>query len=241
MQTVPECTARSPSANRLLDALRRESPRLVALGEEIAWDTGTELVRAGAPIQHVYFPVDGVLSIMVGTATGELADALTVGNEGMVSQGAWLGLATSLETVLQQATGTVIRMPARDFCRALPPNGSVRKLLNHYTAYSLRLGYQNAVCNARHSVSQRACRWLLSAVDRAHSPRVRMTQTMLAATIGARRQTVGELMVEMHRDGHVRTGRQAIEVLDRGTLERRACGCYRITWDLYRELVEPLL
>lgn len=231
----------STSGNRLLDALRRESPALRGLGNLVSPATGTELVRAGQPIRHIYFPVTGVLSIMVETTDGRSSDSLTVGNEGVVSTAVWLGADASLESVVLQAQGEVFRIAAPDFCRALDANRRVRTLLNTYTCYTLRFSYQMVVCNAHHDVEQRACRWLLSAADRAASQTVPLSQTMLAAMIGVRRQTVGMVAVDLQRQGLIETRRNSIRLLDRPAIERFSCECYRQMRELYERILGPLL
>jgi CRP-like cAMP-binding protein len=202
---------------------------------------GTALMKAGRTVSHVYFPTTGVVSVLVGTSTGESADALTVGNEGMVGLAVWLGIRRSLDTVVQQIPGEMIRFGAQEFCDRLEANRKVRKLLNHYAGYSLRYSHQNAVCNAHHSVEQRACRWLVNTADRARSTLIVVTQATLAEMLGVRRQSIGELAVALQREGLIVYRRNEITILDRRALEGRACECYRSTVQLYREVVEPLL
>jgi CRP-like cAMP-binding protein len=203
--------------------------------------TGTPLMGVGGRWVHVYFPLTGVLSVIVGNPSGETAEALTVGNEGMVGIPVWLGVSVGLESIVQQAPGTVLRIPAGEFCRDLESTRRARRLLNHFTAYSLRCAYQNAVCNAHHSVEQRTCRWLLATADRARASTITMTQALLADMLGVRRQSVGEIAVRLQRQGLFAYRRNQITIPDRRALERRACECYRLIQQLYGQIVEPLL
>jgi CRP-like cAMP-binding protein len=211
------------------------------LGERIEVPTGTPLLSVGARISHVYFPLTGVLSIILGTLSGNRVEALTVGNEGMVGITVWLGVNVGLESIVQQAPGVVLRIPAREFCRELASTRSTRRLLNHFAAYSLRAAYQNTVCNAHHSVEQRACRWLLSTADRARASTITMTQALLAEMLGVRRQSVGEIAVRLQREGLFVYRRNQITLLNRRALERHTCECYRRVQQLYAQIVEPQL
>jgi CRP-like cAMP-binding protein len=229
------------SDNRLLNSLLKASPRLRGSGECIDLSIGTTLQSAGDTAAHVYFPLAGVLSVILGTPSGAAAEAFTVGNEGMVGIAVWLGVQVGLESIVQQAPGAILRIPAHQFCRELDANRRTRQLLNHFAAYSLRFAYQNAVCNAYHSVEQRACRWLLSTAARARSSTLVMTQALLANMLGVRRQSVGEVAVRLQRAGVLVYRRNEITIPDLRVLEDRTCECYHLTRQIYRQIVEPLL
>ena len=228
-------------ANGLFEALMKACPTLGAKARASDERVGAELVSAGRAMPQVYFPTEGVLSIVVRLASGGASEVMTVGNEGMVGLSVWLGLGWSIETVVKQAEGEVMAVPAGAFTSATEGSGTAQQLLAHYAAYALSCTAQTCVCNAHHSAEQRACRWLLSSADRAGSNTLNMTQTMLAEMIAARRQTVGEVVVGLRRAGLIDLRRQRIELLDRAALERRACECYGATRAAYRKLVAPLL
>jgi CRP-like cAMP-binding protein len=225
----------------LLDALLAHAPSLGEVAFALDAAVGTPLVVAGGPIDRVFFPTTGVLSVVVRTSDGGTAEALTVGCEGFIGLAAWFGLGESLEEVLQQASGSVTVLPARDFRAAVAGSPRCENLLRHYAAYALRTGEQNSVCNGRHSVRQRASRWILSTADRRGEPAVRMTHALLAEMIGVRRQSVTDALDGLERDGAVVSRRGRIEIPSRAALEAQACECYRTTRELYRRIVAPLL
>lgn len=234
-------TRRPEHRNRLLDGLLRQCPDLAALLELRNEPAGTELYVEGGPMHAMYFPAGGLLSIVVRLEDGASADVLTVGNEGMVAVAAWLGLPASLHTVMQQAPGELIRIPAAAFLDAVRPSAHACRLLNGYAGYSMRFGSQTCVCNSHHTVKQRLCRWLLTSADRAASKDLALTQAMLASMMGVRRQSVNEVLAELHRDGTVDLKRNCIQIRDRKELDALSCECYRATKALYARLVEPLL
>src|ERR671918_383303 len=71
-------------AAREYDALR---PHL----SEVTLDTGTVLAEAGQEAEHVYFPIDNVLSLVGTTDGGATVEVAVVGREGVASVSALLG------------------------------------------------------------------------------------------------------------------------------------------------------
>ncbi|HEX6364466.1 MAG TPA: Crp/Fnr family transcriptional regulator [Albitalea sp.] len=227
--------------NRLLDALLRDCPDLRGVLARSTERAGVELYQEGAPIAKLWFPSGGVVSVVVRLRSGATADAQTIGSEGMVGLPAWYGIGASPDTVVQQATGEMVSVPASAFREIVAGHERVRRLRDSYAAYCLRFGSQTCVCNAHHSVKQRLCRWLLTSADRAGTCELDLTQAMLAEMIGVRRQTAGEILVALHAAGTIAQGRNRIEIRDPAALEHDACECYGTTRAIYARIVEPLL
>ena len=231
----------SSTGNRLFDALLRDCRSLREKVEISEHHSGHVLAQEGRPLAHVYFPTTGVVSAMVQLSAGGTADAMTVGNEGMIGISIWLGIKRSMSDIVQQAPGQILRVKASAFCAAIEGSKRANTLMKHFTGYSLRFGYQTSVCNAVHGVEQRACRWLLSTADRARSPRIEMSQALLAHILGVRRQSVGEVALRLQRLGLIEYQRGNIHLADRDGLQRHACECYDAMNRLYGELLEPML
>jgi CRP-like cAMP-binding protein len=83
-------------------------------------------------------------------------------------------------------------------------------------------------CNAKHSVEQRLCRWLLLCQDEMPWKELCVTQEALANALGVRRTTVTLAMDELRMAGLVDYSRGHIRVSDRPALELRACECYQV-------------
>jgi CRP-like cAMP-binding protein len=202
---------------------------------------GAELYVEGQVPGYVYFPTRGIVSIVLQLAEGETAEVLTVGREGMIGLPIWLGLKKSLETVLQLRPGELVRVPAKEFCKVVEGSRRVRELLHHYTAYNFRSTAQLIACGKYHAVEQRICRWLLSAMDHVGSREVSLSQVALGAVLGVRRQTVGDVALRLQREQLIAYRRGRIRVVNRTGLEVRACDCYRILRQLYREVLATRL
>jgi CRP-like cAMP-binding protein len=231
----------SGAHNRLLDALLRHCPGLSAKLVHRTEKSGTELYGEGSRISDVYFPTRGVVSVVVRLRSGAAADVQTIGNEGMVGLPAWFGLSTSPDTIVQQATGHMIGVSVPSFVEAVADSEEAQRLLQSYALYTLRFSSQTCVCNAHHSVRQRVCRWLLGSAERASSSDLDLPQSILAEMVGARRQTVGDILVELHRAGAIAQGRGHIRIRDAPALERQSCECHGTTRAVYARLVQPLL
>lgn len=227
--------------NRLLTSILRDCPVLRGRMETVNFPVGHEICAANQPLKYLYFPTEGVLSTLVELREGGSTESLTVGNEGMIGLPVWFGLRRNLEQVMQQATGEVTRVRAREFCDAIPGHRRTERLLKRFTAYSLRFGSQNIVCNAHHNVTQRLCRWLMSSADRVGARELNLTQGLLARMLGVRRQTVGEVAVDLQNKGFISYRRSNIQITDRHALESLACECYSDMKGLYEELVGTAL
>ncbi len=236
-----EHTANSGS-NLLLEALLMDCRSLCKNLERITYPLGYVVALQNRPQTHVYFPTGGsVLSVLLQLKDGGTAEAMTVSREGMIGLPIWFGIERSLSQIVQQGPGELLRISGRAFCRGIEGSKRAATLLKHFTAYSLRFGYQTAVCNAHHSVEQRACRWLLITADRLQASKIRLSQALLAHMLGTRRQTVGEVAAKLQGQGLISYHRARVEITDRPGLEKRSCECYHAIGQAYGELVGALL
>jgi hypothetical protein len=82
--------------NRLLSALSRDQQiRLLPRMEKISLPIRHMLAEADAPITHVYFPLSGVISLVITLKGGAAVEVATVGNEGLVGTPVFLGAQRS--------------------------------------------------------------------------------------------------------------------------------------------------
>jgi CRP-like cAMP-binding protein len=98
-------------------------------------------------------------------------------------------------------------------------------LLRYAQALLTQIG-QTAVCNMRHTITQRMCRWLLLTLDRVPGDEVRMTQEFLAQMLAVRRPSVTTVAQRMQTAGLIRCYRGYITIVDRPGVEARVCECY---------------
>jgi CRP-like cAMP-binding protein len=219
--------------NRLIEALAVLAP------SDAAWvstqiepeelDIGQLIASAGEPLRHVYFPETAVFSIISRMADGAAVEVGTVGNEGMVGVGVFLGADASVNETVAQIPGAAGRIESARFVDGAATRPELRRLLNRYTEAYLTQVAQTAACNRLHGIEARCARWLLMTHDRVgEAERFPLTQEYLAIMLGVRRGGVS-LAAGMLRDaGLIRYSRGAIRVVDRSGLEKMACECYGI-------------
>ncbi len=84
-----------PGENRLLAALPRdEYDRLLPHLEKVSLPLRDILYEANGPIPHVFFPLNGVVSLVIIMDSGFTLEVGIIGNEGMVGTPVFLGCQT---------------------------------------------------------------------------------------------------------------------------------------------------
>src|SRR5262249_10900271 len=153
------------------------------------------------------------------TDEGELVEAATVGNEGMIGIPVILGLDFSPSTAISQVSGKALRMSAPAFLQALEPRSGLDWLLRRYIAFSLSYAHQTVLCNALHSVEERMCRWLLMTHDRVGQTEFMLKHEFLAEMLAVRRQTVTVIAGTLQTAGFLSYRRGLMKILNREGLE----------------------
>lgn len=223
----PKAANEALPANSLLAALpRAEYRHLTAALEPLTVKFGEVLHEAGAPVRHVYFPVDCVVSLLATADDRQSLQAGLVGHEGMVGISLVLGVDTSSVRALVQTSGTAMRMKADGFRAAFQQCPQLQREMYRYAFAKLAQARQTVACNCFHAVEARLARWLLMTSDRVRSKEFFLTQAFLADLLGVRRATVNEAAGPLQERKLIRYSRGAIRILDRKGLEAAACRCY---------------
>ncbi|XXG30154.1 MAG: Crp/Fnr family transcriptional regulator [Ferrovum myxofaciens] len=224
MSSLPD-----PRQNHLLAALPEEdyayfSPFL----EGVQMPLGEVLYESRMQMRHVYFPVDSIVSLLYVMEDGSSAEIAVVGNEGIVGVSLFMGGETTPSRAVVQSAGNAYRLKGQflknEFFRA----GPMQHLLLRYTQALLTQMAQTAVCNRHHTLDQQFCRWLLLSLDRLPSNELIMTQELIAAMLGVRREGVTEAAGNVQKAGLIKYSRGHITILDRVGLEKRVCECYAV-------------
>ncbi len=206
--------------NRLLaalppDALAQLWPKL----KPVALSLRAVLMGAGEPIEAVYFPETGWVSMLALLADGQSAEVGLVGREGMVGLALLLGGNNGMAEAVVQGAGTMLRMEAADFKRALDDIPGLEKALLRYALAFQEQVTQTAACNGHHALDQRLARWLLMAHDRAEGDEFPMTQEFLALMLCVHRPGVTVAARLFQQAGLIRYGQGRMVVTDRHGLE----------------------
>ena len=213
--------------NLLLAALpEQDLALLVPHFKEVHLDQGALLQEQGERIDHVYFPHDGIISLLAVMRQGDAIETATIGYEGAVGSFAGLGVRRSHTRAIVQVKGAALRIAASNFRKAAEESAIVRQIIVRYGEMLLIQVQQTAACNALHPVEARLSRWLLQARDRLESNTIKLTHEFLSQMLGVRRTTVTVVANVLQQAGLIRYHRGQIEIVDRIGLEARACECY---------------
>ena len=215
--------------NRLLAALpRHEYRRLHRHLEKVSLPLKDILYEANGPIPHVFFPLNGVVSLVIIVEGNVTLEVGTIGNEGMVGTPVFLGADSSPTRAISQVPGEALRMETKVFQEKMKEGGPLYGLVQRYTQAMINQISQSLVCNHRHSVNKRMCRWLLLSHDRVGTDEFPLTQEFLAQMLGVRRPTVSAVAATLQKAGLISYHRGRMTVLNRKGLEAASCECYEV-------------
>jgi CRP-like cAMP-binding protein len=215
------------SSNQLLARLPESGrARLGTVGQLVDMPLSQILGEADAPTRHVYFPINGFVSLLAQVDSQHVIEVGMVGHEGMLGIQVALGVPIEPLKSLVQGEGRALRIDATDFRRALAAMPALRSTLDRYVYVLLSQHTRAAACLRFHMIEQRLARWLLMSQDRALSDVFKFTQEFLAYMLGVRRVGVTVAAGELQRRNLISYERGVMTIVDRAGLEHAACSCY---------------
>jgi CRP-like cAMP-binding protein len=215
--------------NRLLAALpSRNLKRLMPALEYAPYKGEEVLIDADAPLDYVYFPDSGVISMLAVYADGSAIEMATIGREGCTGVQAVFGAKRSSARLLVQIPGNFARMSRITFTRAIDSMPSLRSALENYVQAFLEQVLVSVACNGAHHVRERLGRWLLAMRDRSDSDTLPITHDLLATVLGVQRPTITVVARELEKKGLIKRGRRQVTITDRRGLIKESCECYQL-------------
>jgi CRP-like cAMP-binding protein len=182
------------------------------------------LYEVGKPIEHVYFPCNGVVSLLAKVNGNSTIEVGLIGNEGMTGVSAFLGAPLSPCLAIIQGAGDALRIKIGDLERN---GGSLNRPILLYAHYLMVQISQSAACYRFHPIEQRLARWLLMTGDRMESNEYRITQEFLSNMLGVRREGVNRAAGVLQKKNLISFSRRNIITIDRPGLEENTCECYQ--------------
>lgn len=215
--------------NRLLASLPESDMALLAPRlQVISVKPGAVLQLQGHPIEYVYFPHEGLVSLYAMTPEGHTIQAASVGRAGAVCPTLKLDVSEAFFTAVALSEMRVSRIGVGAIRAAEGESEAINRALGACRQAHLLQLRQNIICYGLHTTEQRLSRWILEIADRLESyilP-IPVTQEYVAQCLGIRRTTV-TLVVRALQDAQaIRWGRSRVEILDRARIEAAACSCY---------------
>ena len=198
---------------------------------------GMRLSAPNAPVDYVYFPVSGLISVDALTDNGESVEVGVIGREGLAGICGLLGHHMMGHSVVMQGSGSGLRIRLGPVREEFLKGGVFAQLIHSFVYMQMVQMSQSVLCNRLHPVEKRMARWLLTAADRTQSETLQLTQEFLAQMLGSRRSTVTVAAGQLQREGLIHYTRGRIRIVNRPALETKACECYHIVCSAYKRLV----
>ena len=198
---------------------------------------GVLLGEPGVEVDHIYFPVRGVISTVALMRDGNAVEVGFAGHDGFSSIAAAFGSRVTPHTTVVQIAGSVLRMPVDLFLQEAAADRELHRRAIAYGEYSFIAATQFAACNRLHAIEARYARWLLMANDRVGGEHFRLTQEYAAEMLGVRRASVTLVAGALSAAGAISYRRGNIKVLDRRRLTQTACECYGAVNDELQRLM----
>jgi CRP-like cAMP-binding protein len=195
--------------------------------KRVALDHAAVLQEQDAPVESVYFPLSGVVSLLSVMQSGEAVESAIVGREGAIGLFADFGPWRACARAIVQAPGVAEAIALPQFRTVVSQSEPILRRMLRYKETLSAQTQQTAACNALHSVEQRMARWLLQMADRLDDHALPITQDTLSQMLGVRRTTVTLVAQKLQHDGVIRYRRGRIELANRSALQPLACECYQ--------------
>ncbi len=193
-----------------------------------------KFTRPNAKIERVYFPEDGVISV-IAHAGDDLHEIGIIGCDGAAGAAIVAGADRTPYEHLGQVTGYGYAVNAEQLMQVVRGDGDLRDVLTRYLyVFSLQAS-STATAYALYQVEARLARWLLMCQDRV-GDEVALTHEFLSLMLAIRRPSVTFALQAVQLTGAITTTRGRIRIVDRGKLLQLAGKSYGMAEDEYRRL-----
>ncbi len=186
---------------------------------------GSVLWDAGAPTERVFFPLSGVISVVLPVKDGSGIEVASVGREAVAGLSYGSGQFRSVTQGTTLISGTFSYMSASALANAAKQNDEIARVAAICCDWLLTQSQQLAACNAVHPADARFCRWLLQSAERVEGEVIPSTQETIAQALGIRRTTVTLIAQGLQMEGMISYRRGKIRIRNREGLRTAACDC----------------
>lgn len=225
----------SQELNQLLAAQPAdERARLAPHLQVVSFERGDTIYRSGDAVGYLYFPLTLVAALMATGRSGATTALALIGKEGGIGASEVLAGERMPHDTVALMPGAAFRLLADQAARVFTPSGALlAAALNHGHSLMTQIA-QTAFCNLHHTLDQRLCRWLLSIAYRQSGRTLQLTEEQIANVLGVRRESVSTATVRLQEEGLIRHHRGMVEIVDRDSLEAKACECLPVfPWHAY--------
>lgn len=205
--------------------------------ETIELAQGDVLVGAGDRLTRVFFPHNGVISLVVSLAGGGMVEVAMIGRDSIFGGSAALDGNISLTDAIVQLPGTASTLEVGVLRSVAEQSIAFRTTLIRHEQALFAQAQQSAACNAMHPAEARLARWLLRMHDLAGEDKLHLTQDFLAQMIGVQRNSVSTIAHTLQQAGTIKYSRGHIEITNLEALTEASCECYQAVNAQYNRLL----
>jgi CRP-like cAMP-binding protein len=237
-----QATERTTSAgnrvsNKILLWIPEEEYRLICPHLEfLTMPHHLSLYEPNQPLEFVYFPNKGMVSLVIAMEDGRTVEVGEVGKEGFAGIPAAVGMATSQVREVVQIAGEGFRVRVGALQSVLQSTSRLGMILSRYAVVQGMQLAQTGACNRLHNIEQRLARWLLITQDRVDCATFAITHDFLATMLGTDRATVSLAAGILQKKQAIDYARGAMQILSRTKLEESTCECYGAIQKFYHEI-----
>lgn len=196
-----------------------------------------QLHEAKRRIDTVYFPEDGIVSIVAITLDGGHCEVGLFGREGMSETATVMGTDRSPHEAYVQVVGiSALKLPTRVLEKAMASSSTLRLHLLKY-AQAMAIQLSTSIAAAAQTIEQRLARWLLMCHDRVEGDAVSLSHEFISMTLGVRRAGISNAVRALSDRNLITAKRLRIMIDDRAGLEKLAAGGYGLAESEYERLV----
>jgi len=195
--------------------------------EQVELVHGKILFEQDDPIDYMYFPTRGMISVVTTTPSGQTAEVGVIGREGVGGiEGILEDGRAALNRQMVQLPGEGFRIKSVAVKAEFDRAGAFQKAALSFTRGMMAQMGQTALCNRLHTAEQRLAKWLLMCHDRNLGDVMAITQEFAAIMLGSNRTSVTIAAGNLQDKGFIEYSRGRIKMLDRKGLEKFSCECY---------------
>lgn len=206
--------------------------------ERITLSPGNMIYQAGDSIPHIYFPNNGMISLLAVTEQGQTVEVGFAGFEGLVGTPVLLGQNEMPYQALAQAQVECLRLDAPTAIKLFKQGGVFHSIILRYVTVILKQLSQTCICNNLHRIEERLCRWLSVMCERSGNNHLLLTQEFIAHMLGVQRTSIGLIANSLQEKEIIRYRRGKIEIVNFENLKNSACECYAIIKDEQQKFIE---
>lgn len=235
-----DCLSAAPhfSHNEILARLpEAELGAVLEHAEEIDLPVREIVFEHNQAMDRVYFPLTGMLSLVIVLKHGPMIEALTCGREGFSGPAILNDVDTSRYHAVVQIEGKFLAVRTPEFRTLVDTLPALRRRVHQYSQYASDVTAQSAACNSIHTIEQRCARWLLVTSSAIGSLEFSLTQEFLSQMLAVRRPGVNVAMRALSRRMLISHRYAQVTILDAEGLREASCECYETIKEKARELL----